>query len=518
MAVPLPGRSLAETYLSADALVPRPAAPAADALHPGYGFLSENPALAEACGAAGIVWVGPTPGAMRIMGHKARAKETVAAAGVPVLPGAAVTAGMPDGRPAGSRLVGRLPAAGQGLGRRWRPGHAAGRRDRRTGRRAWRRHSVRRLSAFGSDDVFLERYLPRPGTSRCRYIGDEHGTVLHLFDRECSVQRRHQKVIEEAPAVLVDRRPRGPGCGRRRPQRRPSVGYHGVGTVEFLVDGDEFYFLEMNTRLQVEHGVTELVTGLDLVGLQFSVAAGAPAAPRARRTSPYRATPWRHASAPSGHARTTGPPRARVTHVCWPSGRRAADRRRHRIGQRWSAPRTTPWWRSSWRTPRTACWRAARLAAGPARPGARRPRDQPATARRRPGRRVIRRRGTSGSTTSIPGPICATPTSVTRSGTATPPRRPSPSSRTRARRSLVPVPAAGWRNVGTALHVDALARRRGHPRGARCPHLDRPACVRCDGQWVEVGRATVRDGVVDLTSRRPAPALSRAALAPTPPR
>ncbi len=273
-AVLLPGASLRETFLDPDALVGAALASGADALHPGYGFLSENPALPEACARAGVVWIGPPPEAMRVMGHKARAKEVVAAAGVPVLPSAVVPAGAGEkelGKLAagvGYPLLVKASAGGGGRGMRLveAPGElgeavAAGQREA--------------AAAFGSDEVFVERYLSDPRHVEVQIIGDTHGNVLHLFDRECSVQRRHQKVVEEAPAVFVA------GDTRRAMWEAAvaaakAVDYVGVGTVEYLVDGSGFYFLEMNTRLQVEHGVTELVTGLDLVGLQLAVAAGRP--------------------------------------------------------------------------------------------------------------------------------------------------------------------------------------------------------------------------------------------------
>ena len=208
------------------------------------------------------------------MGHKARAKEVVAAAGVPVLPSAVVVPGAGEAALAaaatdvGFPLLVKASAGGGGRGMRLvgEPGEldeavASAQREA--------------AAAFGSDEVFLERYLQAPRHVEVQVIGDTHGTVLHLLDRECSVQRRHQKVVEEAPAVLV------PAAIRRQMWDAAvavarAVDYVGAGTVEYLVDDSGFYFLEMNTRLQVEHGVTELVTGRDLVGLQLAVAEGRP--------------------------------------------------------------------------------------------------------------------------------------------------------------------------------------------------------------------------------------------------
>ncbi len=273
-AVRLEGTGLADTYLDPVALVQAAQIAGADALHPGYGFLSEDPALAEACTRAGIVWVGPSPDAIRIMGHKARAKELVAAAGVPVLPGAAVPAtDGPDAAASAVSAVG-LPllvkASAGGGGRGMRPVHDEA--DLAGALAAARREAA---AAFGSDEVFVERLLAAPRHVEVQVVADVHGTVLHLFDRECSVQRRHQKVLEEAPAALVPDETRRHMCEAALAAAR-AVDYVGVGTVEFLVDADGFYFLEMNTRLQVEHGVTELVTGRDLVGLQLAVSAGRP--------------------------------------------------------------------------------------------------------------------------------------------------------------------------------------------------------------------------------------------------
>jgi len=273
-AVLLPGATLGETYLDAVALVEAARRSGADALHPGYGFLSENPALAERCREAGITWVGPSPEAMRVMGHKARAKEVVAAAGVPVLPSAVVVAGATAEELGGAAgtvgfpLLVKASAGGGGRGMRlvWSPSDlvdavASAQREA--------------AGAFGSDEVFLERYLETPRHVEVQVLGDDHGTLVHLFDRECSVQRRHQKLVEEAPAVNV-----APEVRRRMwdaaVAAAGAVSYVGAGTVEFLVDGGHFFFLEMNTRLQVEHGVTELVTGVDLVGLQLMVAGGEP--------------------------------------------------------------------------------------------------------------------------------------------------------------------------------------------------------------------------------------------------
>ncbi|HXB38404.1 MAG TPA: biotin carboxylase N-terminal domain-containing protein, partial [Acidimicrobiales bacterium] len=316
-AVLLPGASLHETYLDPDALVAAARASGSDALHPGYGFLSENPALADACERAGIVWVGPPAEAMRVMGHKARAKEVVAAAGVPVLPSAVVPAGTPGAaltglaEGVGYPLLVKASAGGGGRGMRLveepdglAEAVAAAQREA--------------AAAFGSDEVFVERYLSEPRHIEVQVIGDTHGTVLHLFDRECSVQRRHQKVVEEAPAVLV------PDVTRHAMwdaavAAAKAVGYVGAGTVEYLADASGFFFLEMNTRLQVEHGVTELVTGLDLVGLQLAVASGRrlPFSQDAVTSSGHAIEVRLGAESPrDGYRPTPGT----AAHVRWPEG------------------------------------------------------------------------------------------------------------------------------------------------------------------------------------------------------
>jgi acetyl-CoA/propionyl-CoA carboxylase, biotin carboxylase, biotin carboxyl carrier protein len=268
----------AESYLSVERVVEACRATGAQAVHPGYGFLSENPALAAALADAGVVFVGPPAEAIRVMGDKITAKRTVAASGVPVVPGVA-EAGLTDGdlvaaAPGiGFPVLVKPSAGGGGKGMRVvedaadLPGALAGaRRESR--------------AAFGDDTLFLERFVQRPRHVEVQVLADTSGTVVHLGERECSLQRRHQKVVEEAPSPLLDAATRArigaAACATAR-----SVGYTGAGTVEFIVSADrpdEFFFMEMNTRLQVEHPVTEMVTGLDLVEQQLRVAAGEPLA------------------------------------------------------------------------------------------------------------------------------------------------------------------------------------------------------------------------------------------------
>ena len=273
-AVRLPGVRAADTYLDIDRLVDAAGRTGADALHPGYGFLAESAELAEACARAGIVFVGPPPAAMRAMARKIEAKELAASIGVPVLPTVPleavreVSAGADAIDGVRFPLLVKASAGGGGTGI-----HLVQRaEDLAETLPAARREA---LGAFGDGALFLEPYLERPHHVEVQVLADAHGHVVHLFERECSVQRRHQKVVEEAPSPNVGTALRERMCTAAVSLAR-AVGYEGVGTVEFLVDGDECYFLEMNTRLQVEHRVTEAVTGVDLVRAQLLVADGRP--------------------------------------------------------------------------------------------------------------------------------------------------------------------------------------------------------------------------------------------------
>jgi propionyl-CoA carboxylase alpha chain len=273
-AVALGGAAASESYLRGDAIVAAARLVGADAVHPGYGFLSENAVFAQQCIDAGLTWVGPPPKAIEAMGSKLAARDLMAAAGVPVLPGVDVS-GVADEELAG--VVAHLPApvivkASMGGGGR-------GMRLVRAGDDLVEAvHAARReaASAFGDDTVFVERYVERPRHIEVQVLADAHGTTMHLFERECSIQRRHQKIIEEAPSPFVDDAMRA-AMGEAAVRAATAVGYVGAGTVEFIVaPSGEFFFLEMNTRLQVEHPVTELVTGVDLVRLQIQVAEGRP--------------------------------------------------------------------------------------------------------------------------------------------------------------------------------------------------------------------------------------------------
>ena len=274
-AVRLPGASPSETYLRGDLVLAAAAATGADAVHPGYGFLSENAGFARDCAAADVVFVGPPPAAIEAMGSKVRAKELMAAAGVPVLPGVTLDAEpTADDLRAAAEKVGfpvLVKAAYGGGGRGMRVVHTAA--DLADAVAGARREAA---SAFGDGLVFLEHFVTDPRHVEVQILADAHGQVVHLFERDCSIQRRYQKIVEEAPSPAVDATLRAK-LGAAAVAAAEAIGYVGAGTVEFVLDAENaFSFLEVNTRLQVEHPVTEMITGLDLVRLQLLVAEGAP--------------------------------------------------------------------------------------------------------------------------------------------------------------------------------------------------------------------------------------------------
>ncbi|MER6826334.1 biotin carboxylase N-terminal domain-containing protein [Streptosporangium sp. NPDC000563] len=263
---------LAGGYLDADGILAAAAATGAQAVHPGYGFLAENADFARRCAEAGLVFVGPPPEAVEAMGDKIRAKATVSAAGVPVVPG---------GAEPGDDLA---EAAGRvGFPALIKPSAGGGGKGMVLVRSAAELPealaSARRTAAaaFGDATLLIERFVENPRHIEIQVMADAYGGVIHLGERECSLQRRHQKIVEEAPSPLLDAETRA-AMGAAAVEAARSVGYTGAGTVEFIVQGatGDYYFMEMNTRLQVEHPVTELVTGLDLVELQLRVAAGEP--------------------------------------------------------------------------------------------------------------------------------------------------------------------------------------------------------------------------------------------------
>ncbi|NEY32719.1 ATP-grasp domain-containing protein [Streptomyces sp. PRKS01-65] len=263
----------AESYLCVERLLEAAARTGAQAVHPGYGFLAENAGFARACEAAGLVFIGPPAEAISLMGDKIRAKETVREAGVPVVPGGRDPDLAEAARELGAPVLLKPSAGGGGKGMR-----LVRDLDRLEEEIAAARREAR--ASFGDDTLLVERWIDRPRHIEIQVLADGHGNVVHLGERECSLQRRHQKVIEEAPSVLLDEATRA-AMGEAAVQAARSCGYRGAGTVEFIVPGGDpssYYFMEMNTRLQVEHPVTELVTGLDLVEWQVRVAAGEPLA------------------------------------------------------------------------------------------------------------------------------------------------------------------------------------------------------------------------------------------------
>jgi acetyl-CoA carboxylase biotin carboxylase subunit len=273
---PAPAR---ESYLVVDKILDAARRCGADAVHPGYGFLSENADFAEACAAAGITFIGPPAAAIRVMGGKTSARALMQAAGVPVVPGDNGAGGKGFASPAEAKAAAarigypvmlKAAAGGGGRGMRLVDGE-----DKLEAALAGARREA--LAAFGDDAVYLEKAIVRPRHIEIQVFGDEHGGAVHLYERDCSIQRRNQKVIEESPSPVLDDETRA-RMGEVAVRAARSVGYVGAGTIEMLFDNvaRSFYFLEMNTRLQVEHPVTELVTGVDLVRWQLAVAQGEP--------------------------------------------------------------------------------------------------------------------------------------------------------------------------------------------------------------------------------------------------
>lgn len=259
-----------QAYLDIEQLVRIAREHGADAIHPGYGFLSENPAFAEACAANGLTFIGPPAPSMRAMGNKVESRRRMIAAGVPVVPGTAAladeAAAVTEAKRIGYPVMVKAAAGGGGIGMRV----AKSPDELPAAFEACRRAAQ---SSFGNPDVYLERYLEHPRHIEMQIFADDHGSTVALGERECSIQRRHQKLLEETPAV-------GLTASRRRAMAEAAVkaaaavDYRNAGTVEFIVSGDEFFFLEMNTRLQVEHPVTESVLGIDLVREQIRIARG----------------------------------------------------------------------------------------------------------------------------------------------------------------------------------------------------------------------------------------------------
>jgi acetyl-CoA carboxylase, biotin carboxylase subunit len=261
-----------ESYLKSDRIITAALQTRADAIHPGYGFLSEHAGFASLCEQSGLIFIGPSPAAIQLMGSKLAAKAAVAKFDVPLVPGTSepindISEAKNAAKKIGYPVLIKASAGGGGKGMRIVEGEAVFQQQ-------MERAISEAASAFGDGSVFVEKYITRPRHIEFQIFGDKHGNVVHLFERECSIQRRHQKVIEEAPSAIltpVKRR----SMGEAAVNVAKAANYHGAGTVEFILDEKlDFYFLEMNTRLQVEHPVTEMITGLDLVKLQIKIAAG----------------------------------------------------------------------------------------------------------------------------------------------------------------------------------------------------------------------------------------------------
>jgi acetyl-CoA carboxylase biotin carboxylase subunit len=262
-----------QSYLNIPMIIAAAEVTGADAIHPGYGFLSENAEFAEVCLKCNLTWIGPPPAAMRLMGDKIRARAAMNAAGVPTLPGSTGLATEADVLANAERIG--LPvifkATAGGGGRGMKIVH-----EREKLIDAWNTGRNEALAAFGNPEMYMERYCQKPRHIEIQVAADQHGHYMHLGERECSIQRRHQKVLEEAPSCAL-----APETRKKLTEAAvraiAAIGYVNVGTLEFLLDSDgSFYFMEMNTRIQVEHPVTELVTGLDLVREQLRIAAGEP--------------------------------------------------------------------------------------------------------------------------------------------------------------------------------------------------------------------------------------------------
>ncbi len=261
-----------ESYLNVPALLSAAEITRADAIHPGYGFLSENAEFAEVCQKCQITFIGPKAEHIRLMGNKVRARDAAKAAGLPLLPGSpgvlkSAAEAEEIAREIGFPVILKAAAGGGGRGMKIV-------REPRALAQAFATASAEAVNAFSNGDMYLERYVEKPRHIEIQIVGDNHGNVVHLFERECSVQRRHQKLIEEAPSMAVSPELREE-MGRVSVEAMKAIGYSNLGTIEYLLDEKgRFYFMEMNTRVQVEHPVTEQVTGVDLVRTQLLLAAG----------------------------------------------------------------------------------------------------------------------------------------------------------------------------------------------------------------------------------------------------
>jgi acetyl-CoA carboxylase, biotin carboxylase subunit len=262
-----------DSYLNIPAIISAAAITGADAIHPGIGFMSENAEFASIVEEHGFVFIGPTPEHIRIMGDKVTAKKTVKELGIPTVPGSdGALKDLEDAKKVaeeiGYPVLIKAAAGGGGKGMK-----VAMNADEIT--EAWQLATTEAKAAFGNAEVYMEKYLANPRHIEIQLLGDTHGNVVHLFERDCSIQRRHQKVVEEAPSPALNQEQREE-IGGIAARAAAKLGYRGVGTMEFLYENGKFYFIEMNTRLQIEHTISEEITGIDLVREQLRVASGAP--------------------------------------------------------------------------------------------------------------------------------------------------------------------------------------------------------------------------------------------------
>ena len=272
-AVCVGGPAGTDSYLNIPSILSAAQITGADAIHPGYGFLSENSNFADLCQQHGLIWIGPSPQTIDTMGDKVRAKQAAIAAGIPCVPGSSgavktVQEGLKVGQEVGYPVLVKAASGGGGRGMKVA-------QDESELESALAMAASEAKAAFGDDSVYIEKYLTKPRHIEIQVAADEHGNVIHLGERDCSLQRRHQKVLEECPSPALDSDQRQE-IGNLTAKAVGNLGYTSVGTVEYLYENGEFYFIEMNTRIQVEHPVTELVTGVDLVAEQIRIASGLP--------------------------------------------------------------------------------------------------------------------------------------------------------------------------------------------------------------------------------------------------
>jgi acetyl-CoA carboxylase biotin carboxylase subunit len=352
-----PGQA-AQSYLNIKHIIAAAELTGADAVHPGYGFLSERAEFAEVVQKCGMLFIGPDPIHMQVMGDKVRARQKMESSGVPVLPGTGVLTSAAEAVAAAERIglpvILKASAGGGGRGMKII-------RDIKSLPQTLETAQVEAFKAFGCGDMYLERYVQSPRHVEVQIVADKFGDCVHLLERECSVQRRHQKVIEEAPCSALSDELRKEMCDAAVAAGK-AIGYHSLGTIEFLLDGDRFYFMEMNTRVQVEHCVTEMITGLDLVQEQIRLARGEPLGHLATMAGPTRCSGHAATRSSAGSTPRTRSPgcraRGRSPHFISPVASACASTATATRGTRFR-PTTTRWSPRSSCTPRTARGRSS---------------------------------------------------------------------------------------------------------------------------------------------------------------